>query len=65
MPWGMSCLSDKMVVVLCNESRAEMTSESHSECNTAGSMLDCPKLLCVAFNVELQQNYRDRQKQRG
>lgn len=63
MPWGMSCFSDKMAVVLCNESQTETTSESQSECNTAGSKLDCPKLLYVAFSVALQQNDRDRNEE--
>jgi len=45
MPWGMSCSSDKMAVVLYNESRTEMTSESHQrESNSAGSKLDFLKL---------------------
>ncbi len=30
---------------------------------TAGSKLDCPKLLYVAFSVALQQNDRDRNEE--
>jgi len=55
MPWGMSCSSDKMAVVLYNESRTEMTSESHQrESNSAGSKLDFLKL--CSFGVALPQN---------